>query len=167
MVDRFNVLMLHTVSGEPRVSSVDLSESVVQDWSNGTVSTMGPAHLEQLYAEELSLFSASSGFKGRFTWRPVADARDTAGAMLLSGGPDDKRSSTVGILWATVDPADCTLQYEVHVYSFSTYNSYTLVTIFLQSPLSHSNSPFLPCVFPGSSKKKKKIGIRRYEKKKY
>jgi len=107
-------LYLCTVSGESRVSSVDLSESVVQDWSNGTVSTMGPAHLEQLYAEELSLFSASSGFKGRFSWRPVADARDTAGAMLLSGGPDDKRSSVIGILWATVDPADCTLQYEVY-----------------------------------------------------
>jgi len=116
-------LYLCTVSGEPRVSSVDLSESVVQDWSNGTVSTMGPAHLEQLYAEELSLFSASSGFKGRFSWRPVADARDTAGAMLLSGGPDDKRSSVIGILWATVDATDCTLQYEVRnvIYSIQPF----------------------------------------------
>jgi hypothetical protein len=70
---------------------------------------MGPVHLEQLYAEELSLFSASSGFKSRFLWRPVADARDTAGAMLLSS-PDER--SMVGLLWMTVDP-DCTLQYEV------------------------------------------------------
>lgn len=100
------------------MSSIDLSESVVQDWSNGTVSTVGPAHLEQLYAEELSLFSASSGFKGRFLWRPVADARDTAGAMLLSGEADGKRSSMVGILWVTVDPTDCTLQYEVYIYIY-------------------------------------------------
>lgn len=75
------------------------------------MSTMGPAHLEQLYAEELSLSSASSGFKGRFSWRPVADARDTAGAMLLSS-PDQR--AMVGLLWITVDP-DCTLQYEVSV----------------------------------------------------
>lgn len=91
------------------MSALDLSESIVQKWSNGTVSTMGPAHLEQLYAEELSLFSASSGFKGRFAWRPVADARDTAGAMLLSN-PNER--SAVGLLWITVD-TDCTLQYEV------------------------------------------------------
>jgi len=73
------------------------------------VSTVGPVHLEQLYAEELNLFSASSGFKNRFLWRPVADARDTSGAMLLSS-PDER--SMVGMLWITVDP-DCTLQYEV------------------------------------------------------
>lgn len=97
------------MSGDSRVSALDLSESVVQTWANGTVSTMGPAHLEQLYAEELSLYSGPSAFKGRFAWRPVADARDTAGAMLLSS-PDDR--SAVGLLWITVD-ADCTLQYEV------------------------------------------------------
>lgn len=73
------------------------------------MSTVGPVHLEQLYAEELNLFSASSGFKNRFLWRPVADARDTSGAMLLSS-PDER--SMVGMLWITVDP-DCTLQYEV------------------------------------------------------
>lgn len=76
---------------------------------------MGPVHLEQLYAEELNLFSASSGFRGRLLWRPVADARDTTGAMLLSS-PDER--SMVGLLWATVDP-DCTLQYEV---SFDRYS---------------------------------------------
>lgn len=76
------------------------------------MSTMGPVHLEQLYAEELSLFSASSGLKGRFAWRPVADARDTTGAMLLSN-PDE--CSMVGILWAIID-SDCTLQYEVNYF---------------------------------------------------
>jgi len=91
------------------VSALDISETIVQNWSNGTVSTMGPVHLEQLYAEELSLFSPSSGFKNRFLWRPVADARDTSGPMLLSS-PDER--SMVGILWMTVD-FDCTLQYEV------------------------------------------------------
>lgn len=91
------------------MSAVDVSESIVQNWSNGTVSTTGPVHLEQLYAEELCLFSASSGFKGRLSWRPVADSRDTAGAMLLSS-PDQR--AMVGLLWITVDP-DCTLQYEV------------------------------------------------------
>lgn len=80
---------------------------------------MGPVHLEQLYAEELSLFSASSGFKGRFSWRPVADARDTAGAMLLSN-PDE--CSTVGILWMIVD-ADCTLQYEVNIFTVTFINA--------------------------------------------
>lgn len=92
------------------MSAIDLSESVVQDWSNGTVSTMGPVHLEQLYAEELSLVSGSSGFRGRLSWRPVADARDSAGPMLLSN--HDDRSTSVGLLWAIVD-SDCTLQYEV------------------------------------------------------
>lgn len=92
------------------MSALDISETIVQNWSNGTVSTVGPVHLEQLYAEELSLYSASSGFKNRFLWRPVADARDTSGAMLLSS-PDER--SMVGILWMTVDP-DCTLQYEVN-----------------------------------------------------
>lgn len=91
------------------MSALDISETIVQNWSNGTVSTMGPVHLEQLYAEELSLFSASSGFKNRFLWRPVADSRDTAGPMLLSS-PDER--SMVGMLWMTVD-SDCTLQYEV------------------------------------------------------
>lgn len=70
---------------------------------------MGPVHLEQLYSEELSLSSALSGLKGRFLWRPVADARDTAGAMLLSS-PDER--SMVGLVWMTID-SDCTLQYEV------------------------------------------------------
>ncbi|VVC28266.1 Chordin,CHRD,VWFC domain [Cinara cedri] len=107
--DNNAVTELAIVSGESRVSALDISESVVQNWSNGTVSTMGPVHLEQLYAEELSLFSASSGFKARFSWRPVADSRDAAGAMLLSS-PDQR--PMVGLLWITVD-ADCTLQYEV------------------------------------------------------
>lgn len=75
------------------------------------MSTMGPVHLEQLYAEELSLFSTSSGFKGKFSWRPVADARDTEGAMMLSS-PDER--SMTGLLWITVD-TDCTLQYEVSI----------------------------------------------------
>jgi len=97
------------------VSALDISETIVQNWSNGTVSTAGPVHLEQLYAEELSLFSASSGFKNRFQWRPVADARDTSGAMLLSS-PDER--SMVGILWMTVAP-DCTLQYEVSSRKYS------------------------------------------------
>lgn len=107
--------MLRVVSSESRVSAIDITESIVQNWSNGTVSTMGPVHLEQLYAEELSLFSASSGFKGRLSWRPVADARDTAGAMLLSS-PEER--SMVGLLWAIVDP-DCTLQYEVKFFKMS------------------------------------------------
>lgn len=82
------------------------------------MSTVGPVHLEQLYAEELNLFSASSGFKNRFLWRPVADARDTSGAMLLSS-PDER--SMVGMLWITVDP-DCTLQYEVSSCYILLYN---------------------------------------------
>ncbi|XP_050434445.1 dorsal-ventral patterning protein Sog isoform X2 [Adelges cooleyi] len=108
--DNNAVTELAIASAEPRVSAIDLSESVVQDWSNGTVSTMGPVHLEQLYAEELSLVSGSSGFRGRLSWRPVADARDSAGPMLLSN--HDDRSTSVGLLWAIVD-SDCTLQYEV------------------------------------------------------
>lgn len=102
-------MFTHTVSSESGVSALDISESVVQSWSNGTLTTMGPVHLEKLYAEELNLFSASSGFRGRFSWRPVADARDTAGPMLLSGHDD---RSMVGLVWMTVD-SDCTLQYEV------------------------------------------------------
>lgn len=107
--DNNAVTELAIVSSESRVSALDISETIVQNWSNGSVSTVGPVHLEQLYSEELSLFSASSGFKNRFLWRPVADARDTSGAMLLSS-PDER--SMVGILWMTVGP-DCTLQYEV------------------------------------------------------
>ncbi|XP_050546492.1 dorsal-ventral patterning protein Sog isoform X2 [Daktulosphaira vitifoliae] len=101
---------LTIASTESRVSSIDLSESIVLNWSNGTITTMGPVHLEQLYAEDLGLISVSSGFRGRLSWRPVADARDSGAPMLLSS--HDEQTPMVGLLWAMVD-SDCTLQYEV------------------------------------------------------
>ncbi|XP_043484580.1 dorsal-ventral patterning protein Sog isoform X2 [Leptopilina heterotoma] len=118
-------LTLVDESGKKRQEVEDLTPSLIGGLANGTLERPGPRLLEPLLNGDLAVVAASlqksgANLKGRLVARPVADARDTAGPVLLRRVDHDMSHSKesnqvpVGLVWASVDP-DCTLHYELEI----------------------------------------------------
>lgn len=87
-------------------------------WPNGTVSSLSPKYLEQLYDEELAVNVVKmngnnpSLIRGRLVSRLVADSRDSAAPYLLKRSDTSVPADMVGLIWARID-GECNLYYDV------------------------------------------------------
>ena len=81
-------LSLMDEGGKKKIEVEDLTPSLFGEVANGTLERPGPRLLEPLLNGELavvatSLQEAGTTLRGRLVQRPVADARDTSGPILL------------------------------------------------------------------------------------
>nr|CAD7201391.1 unnamed protein product [Timema douglasi] len=116
--DATPIIALVSGRGRKRVELEDLTPSFQSGWANGTINSLTPRELEQLYAGELAVNVATetdrSVVRGRLQQRLVADARDSPKPMLLERQDVSTPATLVGMAWLAVD-SECTLHYEVEL----------------------------------------------------
>lgn len=100
-------LSLMDEGGNKRIEVEDLTPSLVGGLANGTLERPGPRLLEPLLNGELAVVASSlqeigTTLRGRLVQRPVADARDTAGPVLLKRGDHDIGQVRMGDNWEFV-----------------------------------------------------------------
>lgn len=102
--------------GKKNTELEDLTSSLEMDRANGIVDKLGPRVLEPLYSGDLGLNVATktetSLIRGKFSVRPVTDARDSEEPVLLKRFSDHAPMHAVGMAWIAVD-TDCNLHYDV------------------------------------------------------
>lgn len=131
--------------GKRRTELEDLTPTLVGGLANGSLDRPGPRLLEPLFNGELSVVTAShlgSLLRGRFSQRPVADARDTATPILLRRLDADPILLTgpAGLVWAAVD-LDCALHYELEISGLPNVNDRTLQLFLETMPLLAQGAP--------------------------
>lgn len=94
-------LTLIDESGKKKLEVEDLTPSLIGGIANGTLERPGPRLLEPLLNGDLAVVASSlqesgTSLKGRLIARPVADAKDTAGPVLLRRVDHDASQLKVG-----------------------------------------------------------------------
>nr|CAD7428067.1 unnamed protein product [Timema monikensis] len=116
--DATPIIALVSGRGRKRVELEDLTPSFQSGWANGTINSLTPRELEQLYAGELAVNVATetdrSVVRGRLQQRLLADARDSPKPMLLKRQDVSTPATLVGMAWLAID-SECTLHYEVEL----------------------------------------------------
>lgn len=116
MGDKPLITLTNDNGGKKNTELEDLTSSLEMDRANGVVDKLGPRVLEPLYAGDLGLNvatkSETSLIRGKFSVRPVTDARDSEEPILLKRVGDHAPLHSVGMAWIAVDN-DCNLHYDV------------------------------------------------------
>lgn len=103
-------------SAKRKTELEDLTPSLQTDHAHGTVDRLGPRVLEPLYSGDLGINvateSENSLIRGKFSVRPVTDARDSHEPILLKRVGDHAPIHSVGMAWIAVDN-ECNLHYDL------------------------------------------------------
>ena len=104
--------------GKKNTELEDLTSSLQKNHAQGVVDRLGPRVLKPLYSGDLGINVATktetSLIRGRFSVRPVTDARDALEPVLLKRFGEHAPLQSVGMAWIAVD-SDCNLHYDISV----------------------------------------------------
>ncbi|KAG5681985.1 hypothetical protein PVAND_011384 [Polypedilum vanderplanki] len=132
LADNPLITLTNDNGGKKNTELEDLTSSLDMDRANGIVDKLGPRVLEPLYAGDLGLNVATktetSLIRGKFSVRPVTDARDAEEPYLMKRFSDQAPSQSVGMAWIAVDN-DCNLHYDVSLAGVS--NQYHPLQLYL------------------------------------
>jgi chordin len=116
LADNPLITLTNDNGGKKNTELEDLTSSLEMDRANGIVDKLGPRVLEPLYGGDLGLNVATktetSLIRGKFSVRPVTDARDAEEPYLMKRVGDHAPVHSVGMAWLAVDN-DCNLHYDV------------------------------------------------------
>ncbi|CRK91207.1 CLUMA_CG004890, isoform A [Clunio marinus] len=129
--------------GKKNTELEDLTSSLQMDRAHGIVERLGPRVLEPLYNGDLGINIATktetSLIRGKFTVRPVADARDAQEPILLNRVGDYAPIHSVGMAWIAVDN-ECNLHFDINVAGI-TNQFYPLQAYLVDMPMEVYGAP--------------------------
>lgn len=112
--DKAEILLVDE-SGKRR-SEFDGIPTMFSDHATGMIDKLGPRWIEPLYNSDLvvnlAIENEPSNIRGRLSWRPVADAKDSPAPVLLKRIDYNTQTNIAGMAWLAVD-GDCNLHYDI------------------------------------------------------